>query len=904
MSYNVSNASLADCLNKLRVYDLNQLCRKFLLPQNGKKVAIIERILECITDIEREEQIYEFILATKPSIFESNKGKKQNNKASNSDNNNEASNNNKSNNNSNNSSVNNNKNNNVLSINSDTNNHEIHDTNTLKKNSSQAPKKGKVKIYEESNEFSSCICGGMVKNVLSKNCVVKCIECEKPQHISCYIQNSCISKNMQDYKILCVACRLKDMDPFYPLKQILWMKSLNTNSEKLMINASDIKSWKNENKEVIIFCIHADKTDLSGTVSVKQEWPKTFSLKVNGNVIEKIFEPSWEHKRRDSPLKITHVLHAGNNNIDINITNYDPPKLFVLAFLLCKIETEQSIIENIILNSSLSFKEAKNRIIHILSIKHDDDEVMCMEVNRKISLNCPFSLDRILIPCRGVKCSHIQCFDLKSFIDITKKTKAFNNRWKCPVCSFFLRPKHLVIDTFITYILSQVPKDIKEVELNKMGEIIFNHNNSESKILKSVDDADLANLQKIGLEIKTEQSIDNNINNDGKENINTNEIIILDSDSESDAENNEITNRNHNRIEKTNLNNVQDGCEVICISDSDDNDNAPLISKKSESHSKNKLPFSIGMGNYGNNQYLSSFFIRNINDIDKINMLPNTYSNFNEMISNALNDIDPIRFNEIYLSNKILNPEIIQKNNDGKLNSDKNNSNINNDGDKEANEHIIDNDNNNENLKNSTIHKPSNENLNNSLLFFCNKDNLLSQDMFFFNTTLEALSLDPGNKSINYSDIVNNNNTILNEATENNQSVNLEKGNTSGAFDLFDRNLILPTSSINNNLTSKLRNYLDGNNSNDANKDDSSNKEKNNSNIGYELNDMSSPHDQINLNQLPNFENCEIAENDQTEESQKTNEKSEDEENDDDSNLNKKKRKKDKENEKETPRKK
>ncbi|EAA22205.1 hypothetical protein [Plasmodium yoelii yoelii] len=146
MSYNVSNTKLADCLNKLRVYDLNQLCRKFLLPQNGKKIAIIERILECITDVEREEQIYEFILATKPSIFELNKGKKTNNKASNNDNNNDTLNNNKSNNNSNNSYVNNNKNNNVLCINNDSNNQEISDINTGKKNSPQAAKKGKGTI--------------------------------------------------------------------------------------------------------------------------------------------------------------------------------------------------------------------------------------------------------------------------------------------------------------------------------------------------------------------------------------------------------------------------------------------------------------------------------------------------------------------------------------------------------------------------------------------------------------------------------------------------------------------------------------------------------------------------------------------------------------------------------------
>eukprot|EP00366_Plasmodium_knowlesi_P003786 XP_002261283.1 MIZ zinc finger protein, putative [Plasmodium knowlesi strain H] len=551
MSYNVYKTNMADCLNKLRVYDLNQLCRKFLLPQHGKKVAIVERILEYITDVEREEQIYEFILAIKPSIFEIINGKRINNAFNNSNNNNAhngAHNNTHSNSSGSNKYLSSSNNfflgsNNGNSSSFCNNSHNINFANNeilAEKKSGTSPvvRKGKAaKIYQEDSDFSSCVCGGMSKNISSKNGIVKCIECNKLQHISCYVQSPANSKDAENYKILCVVCRLKDMDPFYPMKKVLWLKSLTVNSEKLVINASDIKSWKNENKEVIIFCIHLDKKNLCTNISIKQEWPKTFVLKVNGNIIEKVFEPTWEHKRRDSPLKITHTLKTGQNNIDISMTNYETPKLFVVAFLLCKIETEQNIIQHVISKSELNFKDSKERIITILSTKHDDDEVMCMEVNRRISLNCPFALDRIEIPCRGIKCCHIQCFDLKSFIDVTKKTKAFNNRWKCPICSLFLRPKDLIVDMFITYILTQVPKDIKEVELSKTGEIIFNQNTIEGKVVKQIDDIDTATLQKSRVDIKTESSMENMKEYQPVKDNNTfsqNEIIIVDSDPEDD----------------------------------------------------------------------------------------------------------------------------------------------------------------------------------------------------------------------------------------------------------------------------------------------------------------------------------------------------------------------------------
>uniref|UniRef100_A0A8C9HGE6 GATA zinc finger domain-containing protein 14-like n=1 Tax=Piliocolobus tephrosceles TaxID=591936 RepID=A0A8C9HGE6_9PRIM len=549
MSYRPA-PKISDILNKLKVNELTQLCRKFLLPQHGKKMIIVNRILDYITNVEKEKQIYDFVLHTRPSIFDEIHGM-QNTRT------------------------------NVVAGRNDNTNNPKNDTSPVKKNAQEGVKKKKVRIYQEDHEFASCICGGMHLTIISKACVVKCIECNKSLHVSCFTQTTCVYKDIKHYKILCVLCRLKDMDPFYPVHKALWVKNLGSNSEKISIDAHDLKIWKNQNKEVIMFCIQMDNKRLSTNIPLKQEWPKTLTLKVNGNISEKILAPSWEHKRRDNPLKITHILKAGPNEIDISITNYEQPKFFVLAFVLCNLNTEQSIIENIIFKNTLSFKEAKQRIIHLLSMKHGDDEVMCMEVNRKISLHCPFSLDRILIPCRGVNCSHLQCFDLKSFIDVTKKTKAFNNRWKCPICSLVLRPKDLVVDTFITYVLSEVPQNIKEVELNKNGEFLINNlpfqtNYVEKKNVENKPHDNTVDISHITTKLeKLDNSEELQKSNSMFPVID--EIIILDSDQEDTKP--IITHKNN--TQETSIHSVlQDVEDIICISD--DSDNEPITSDISD----------------------------------------------------------------------------------------------------------------------------------------------------------------------------------------------------------------------------------------------------------------------------------------------------------------------------------
>ena len=48
----------------------------------------------------------------------------------------------------------------------------------------------------------------------------------------------------------------------------------------------------------------------------------------------------------------------------------------------------------------------------------------------KMSLKCPITFRRIVLPARGHECKHIQCFDLESYLQLNCE----RGSWRCPVC--------------------------------------------------------------------------------------------------------------------------------------------------------------------------------------------------------------------------------------------------------------------------------------------------------------------------------------------------------------------------------------------------------------------------------------------------------------------------------------
>ncbi|KAF7171269.1 hypothetical protein CNMCM5623_003639 [Aspergillus felis] len=103
----------------------------------------------------------------------------------------------------------------------------------------------------------------------------------------------------------------------------------------------------------------------------------------------------------------------------------------------------------------LKNKPVKNRA-------EDSDIVATSTV---MSLKCPLSTLRIEVPCRTVVCTHNQCFDASSFLQLQEQAPT----WLCPVCSKATSYESLQVDQYVDDILHSTSPDVEQVIIEPDG---------------------------------------------------------------------------------------------------------------------------------------------------------------------------------------------------------------------------------------------------------------------------------------------------------------------------------------------------------------------------------------------------------------------------------------------------
>lgn len=69
----------------------------------------------------------------------------------------------------------------------------------------------------------------------------------------------------------------------------------------------------------------------------------------------------------------------------------------------------------------------------------DTDIVTTSQV---LSLKCPLSYMRLQVPCRSHFCTHIQCFDATSYLQLQEQ----GPQWLCPICNKSATFESLAVD--------------------------------------------------------------------------------------------------------------------------------------------------------------------------------------------------------------------------------------------------------------------------------------------------------------------------------------------------------------------------------------------------------------------------------------------------------------------------
>ncbi|CAN7977628.1 unnamed protein product, partial [Ixodes persulcatus] len=87
-----------------------------------------------------------------------------------------------------------------------------------------------------------------------------------------------------------------------------------------------------------------------------------------------------------------------------------------------------------------------------------------------VSLNCPLKKTRLQVPCRGVDCCHVQCFDALAYLEVNEST--LRPFWRCPVCDQSVKVKELRIDLFTLEMLDALPETSGLVQISAEGKWI------------------------------------------------------------------------------------------------------------------------------------------------------------------------------------------------------------------------------------------------------------------------------------------------------------------------------------------------------------------------------------------------------------------------------------------------
>ncbi|XP_065128882.2 zinc finger MIZ domain-containing protein 1-like isoform X1 [Paramisgurnus dabryanus] len=190
-------------------------------------------------------------------------------------------------------------------------------------------------------------------------------------------------------------------------------------------------------------------------------WPASVQVSVNATPLTIERGDKTTHK----PLHLKHLCQPGRNTIQITVTACCCSHLFVLQ--LIHRPSVKSVLQGLLKKRLLTAEHCIAKVKRNFSSVGvsvggaGDDGVEQTAV--KVSLKCPITFQRILLPARGHDCKHVQCFDLESYLELNSE----RGTWRCPVCNKAAMLEGLEVDQYMWGILNTLQNlDFEEVMID------------------------------------------------------------------------------------------------------------------------------------------------------------------------------------------------------------------------------------------------------------------------------------------------------------------------------------------------------------------------------------------------------------------------------------------------------
>ncbi|XP_056628097.1 zinc finger MIZ domain-containing protein 1-like [Triplophysa dalaica] len=219
-------------------------------------------------------------------------------------------------------------------------------------------------------------------------------------------------------------------------------------------NAHQTLMWRSD-LELQFKCYHHEDRQMF------TNWPASVQVSVNATPLTIERSEKTSHK----PLHLKHVCQPGRNTIQITVTACCCSHLFVLQLIHRPSVKSvlQGLLKKRLLTAEHCIAKVKRNFSSVGVSVGGAGEDGVEQTAIKVSLKCPITFQRILLPARGHDCKHVQCFDLESYLELNSE----RGTWRCPVCNKAAVLEGLEVDQYVWGILNTLQNlDFEEVMID------------------------------------------------------------------------------------------------------------------------------------------------------------------------------------------------------------------------------------------------------------------------------------------------------------------------------------------------------------------------------------------------------------------------------------------------------
>jgi len=208
----------------------------------------------------------------------------------------------------------------------------------------------------------------------------------------------------------------------------------------------------------------------TSNVEISDEFPPSVVVHVNGKQVPlpnpiPTNKPGVEPKRPPKPVNIT--PHCKLSPILPNAINIkwasEYNKTWVVGIWLVMKLTSDDLLDRLKKKGTRDPAYTKALIIE----KLNDNDADVATTSLKVTVSCPLGKMRMRVPCRPQTCSHLQCFDAATFLQMNERKPT----WNCPVCDSKANYSDLLIDGYFQEVLEskELPEDENDIILEADG---------------------------------------------------------------------------------------------------------------------------------------------------------------------------------------------------------------------------------------------------------------------------------------------------------------------------------------------------------------------------------------------------------------------------------------------------